>query len=204
MIKARHVGLAVWFFNWYLTAIIRRDFRQVVFDMPMLEAGKSILVLANHFSWWDGFFQVYSNRFHFRKRYHVMMLEEQLRPRWLLRYAGAYSIRIGHRSTLETLAYTNEVLQNPSNMVLVFPQGRIESQYVPHVGFQNGVLRLLKSLPENAHILFCVASIDYGSARKPTLYLNYKLFTGHASEVEAGYAAYYEAIREAQAQKQSN
>ncbi|MBY0427423.1 MAG: hypothetical protein K2Q22_17440, partial [Cytophagales bacterium] len=78
--------------NWYVGFIKRRDFHAVVLrECPPIDPKRSLLVLGNHFSWWDPFLIAYLC-IPFRKQHHVMMLEEELAIRKALTYAGAFGI----------------------------------------------------------------------------------------------------------------
>ena len=103
-----------------------------------------------------------------------MMLEEELRKRILLRYNGAYSINPGSKEVLESLDYTIELLSNPDNAVLFYPQGEIKSHYEETFNYNKGINYILKGLPQNVMILLTASFIDYGSERKPTVNIFYK------------------------------
>ena len=190
MIEARHTRLGVWFFDVYLTWRIRRHFREVVIEgLEEVLEGKSLLLLANHHSWWDGFLVVYANRFHLRRRYHVMMTEHELRKRMMLTTGGAYGIAKGTRSLVETLKYTLRVLENPENLVLMFPQGIILPAAMG-ADFEQGVLRIVAQRPENCQVLFCSTWFEYGSYDKPTAFVAYHAFIGQVAEAQEAYNAF--------------
>ena len=195
MIKAKHYKIAVDFFDWYLTKIIRGHFKDIKVSLPDIETNKSILLISNHFSWWDGFFHVYVNKHYLHKRYHVMMLEEELAKRKVLRFAGSYSVNPKSKSIIETLRYTNEVLQEPKNLVLIFPQGKIESYTQPIVNFEKGALKIIDANSKNATILFCTISIEYHSNRKPTLYLDYTTYNAYEGGPQEVFNNFYKESR---------
>ncbi len=169
MIKARHVPFHVWFFNVYSRWMIRRHFRAMeIHGRPNVE-GKAVLVIGNHFSWWDGFFMVEVNRRLWRKRFHVMMLEDQLEARMFLNKAGAFSIRKGSRSLIPSLQYAGEVLSDKRNMMLMFPQGKIQTHHRCSFQFEKGVETILKNTRGNPQIIFSAALVDYFSEKKPRL-----------------------------------
>lgn len=99
-----------------------------------------------------------------------MMLEEELRKNIFLKYAGGYSINKKSRTIVETIRYTQELLQNDLNMVLMFPQGRIESLYKDSIHFEKGIHSILEKAPQS-RILFIANFIDFCTNRKPTLFL---------------------------------
>lgn len=175
MLKARHSAFARFVMNRYLPYIIGRQFRGLDFlNPPKLDKNCSVLLLANHFSWWDGFTQYELNRRLLGKRYHVMMLEEELRKRPFLQGIGAFSVKKGTKSILETLSYTHEALNQPGNLVTIFPQGKIESLYQQDLTFEKGVFEIAKSLPENGKMLYSITLPEYGSYPKPLIRAHFK------------------------------
>ena len=49
--------IVVRFFTWYINRIIAKDFSSFTFNKVDVDKSKAILLVANHFSWWDGFFR---------------------------------------------------------------------------------------------------------------------------------------------------
>ena len=122
-----------------------------------------------------------------------MMLEEQLKKRMFLNKAGAFSIKKNTRSIIETLEYTAGLLQNPQNMVAVYPQGEIASLYHYPVKFEKGILHVLKKT-KAIQIIFYAALIDYFSKRKPDLNFYLEEFHFHpgisVTEIEDAFNAH--------------
>ena len=157
-------------------------------DMP-------VLLIGNHFSWWDGFIACYLNQRLFGKKFHVMMLEEQLRPRIFLSRAGAYSVRKNSRSIIESISYTIELMQDKNNLVVIYPQGEFSSIYAPGISFEKGISLVTGRLEDRFRLFFYAALIDYFAFRKPTLYLYVKEFLPEevptASSLESAYHSFY-------------
>jgi hypothetical protein len=104
------------------------------------------------------------------------MLENELRKSKILTNLGAFSIVKENRKSIESLKYCTEILQDPENMLLLFPQGRIQSLYTTGFVFEKGALTyLLKKSKVNFQIIFNINLIDYSSKRKPeiSVYFNY-------------------------------
>jgi 1-acyl-sn-glycerol-3-phosphate acyltransferase len=129
-----------------------------------------VLLLSNHFSWWDGFFAAYLNTRIFHKKFHIMMEEKQLQQYMFFNRAGAYSIRKKTYSVIESLDYTNRLLADSSNLVVIFPQGRIESAFQPVLTFEKGVERILKNVKNEIQVVFVINLVEYFSDKKPSLY----------------------------------
>ncbi len=155
----------------------------------------SILLLSNHCSWWDGFWQLNLNSKVFKKKFHFMMLEEQLKKHWYFNYTGGFSVKKSARSVVETIQYSAELLSQPDNLVLLFPQGKVESIHKQIFIFEKGVGRILeKTERTNVQIVFLVNSIDYFINRKPILHHYIKEYKDKSTDydtIERSYNAFY-------------
>lgn len=176
MIKAKHTWWGDRFFEWYVNRIIRKDFNEMVYESLPVDKDKALLVLGNHFSWWDGFFIHYVSNKIFKKKFHVMMLEEELATRKPLQYWGAFSIRKKHRSIFETFDYAARLLENPQNLVLIFPQGRIRSMLANEIEYQKGFFKILDNVKQPFQLMFSTVFIEYFAARKPTVYVYFESY----------------------------
>jgi 1-acyl-sn-glycerol-3-phosphate acyltransferase len=201
MIKARHHWFYARFFRWYIPSIIKSDFHAVRIFGMWKPLQKSALIIGNHVSWWDGFWAYYLNSIFLKKRFHVMMLEEQLRNRTFFSKAGAYSINPRSRDVLNSLDYTAELLANSGNAVLLFPQGKLHSLSSGEFVFEKGIERILKQ-EQTFKILFYAAFIDYLSNRKPSIYFyldEVEHEIADVSELQHRYQEFYNKSREQQA-----
>ena len=169
MIKARHKPFYDWFFKWYSRWMIKSHFREMEIHGKVNDDGNAILVIGNHFSWWDGFIMVEVNNRLWKRYFNVMMLEEQLQNRMFLNKAGAFSIKKGDRSLIESLTYTGELLSDARNLVLMFPQGEIQTKYTRKFEFEKGVETILKKPKGKPQVIFSAALIDYFSWKQPRL-----------------------------------
>lgn len=169
MIKANHSKSYEWFFGKYINFILKHHFRQISITGHVEHDGSPILVVGNHFSWWDGFFIYYLNHRYFHRKLYVMMLEEQLQKRMFFSRIGAFSIQPGSKSVVESLAYTVEQCKSPSNLVALFPQGEIKSAYTSHFKFEKGLRFILNRSASQLKLVFVASLIDYYSHPKPSL-----------------------------------
>jgi len=190
ILKAKHHFLIHPFFTFYAQWIIKRKFKKVHVSSDFEDEQLPILILANHISWWDGFWISYLNTKVLKRKFHFMMLEEQLRKFWFFNYAGGFSVRKNAKSIVESLRYTHELLQNESNMVFMFPQGKIESIYQNEIKFENGPAWILQKLDQKIHVLLMVNLIDYFSEPKPSLYIYLQEFKGKDQTTENLQQAY--------------
>lgn len=195
MIRARHIPFFVRFISFYSRNGLKRNFHNVEFDCRADTAGRPVLLIGNHFSWWDGFIAYRLNELCLRKKFHVMMLEEQLDTRMFLNKAGAFSIKRGSRSVVESLQYASALLHEPENMVAVYPQGTISSIHRRPVRFEKGVERIITGASDMLMILFYVALPDWYSEKKPGLkvrVIEYAAKDRTASDLEENYNMFLE------------
>lgn len=171
--KPSLLGRAFWIT--FTVANIKWRFKSVHISLPDApEENKAVLLLGNHMSFWDPFWINYISRTSLGKEYYVMMLEDELKSRILLRQGGAFSINPGSRSILQTIDYTNELLANSSNLVLVYPQGKIFSSYQSNIVFQSGIEHIIRRSTSPFQLYFYAAFVDYLADMKPSVYLYFK------------------------------
>lgn len=169
MIKAHHTYRGRKICSFYSGYKLRRAFQDIRSVGDLSDTGLPILMIANHFSWWDGFIQYRLNTQVYKRKFHVMMLEEQLRKNMILNKGGAFSVKKQSRDIIETLNYSMELLTQPDNLVLIFPQGKIETIYTNQFHFESGLNYLFRHHRDSIQLTFNINLIDYFSNRKPTL-----------------------------------
>lgn len=174
MIKARHHPFLYPFFEWYGLLMMKLHFKSVKIIGNYRKNDLPVLIISNHFSWWDGFFISALNMKKIHKKFHVMMLEEQLAKHWFFSYTGAYSIRKNSKKCFESLNYTLKLLEKSENLVTVFPQGKFESVYRQTLHFERGIEWLLKHLTNEIQVIFTANLIRYSDFPKPELYIYFK------------------------------
>ncbi|HER09609.1 MAG TPA: hypothetical protein ENO20_11945 [Bacteroides sp.] len=184
IIKARHHWFYYPFFKFYSRWMPKLDFRKVTLHHSLEDRQLPILMIGNHVSWWDGFLGQYINLELFHRKLHILMLEEQLRERMFLNKTGAYSIRKGDRSALESIRYTADLLSDRRNLVILYPQGKIHSIMDVPVKFESGWYRVFRYLDHPIQVVFYVALFDFFSFRKPELniYLYEHAYEGKSLE----------------------
>ena len=124
-----------------------------------------------------------------------MMLEEKLRKHWYFNYTGGFSVNKSSRSAVETIQYSAELLSHPNNLVLMFPQGKVESIHKHSFTFEKGVEKILeRTNRDNVQIVFLVNSIDDFINRKPILHQYITEYIGESinyNELEKRYNTYF-------------
>ena len=192
ILKAKHNFLIYPFFKHYAGWIMTKHFGVIQVTGQFQDQKMPLLVISNHISWWDGFWSMYLNVKIFKRKFHFMMLEDQLRKFWFFNYSGGFSVNKKSKSILESLNYTSELLTDSDNMVLIFPQGEISTMHQQHINFENGVNRLLKD-KEKYQLIFQVNLVDYFSAKKPGIYIYIENFNNAIVErsVQESYNVFY-------------
>ncbi len=139
-------------FSWYIAYIIKKDFSSYSFNRIPVKSDEAILLLANHFSWWDGFLMFQLNRLSFN---------------WYLKYAGAFAAVNKGKDVVETLLYAGQLLNDAGNLVLVFPQGKRYTSYADSIVFEKGVMQIVNASKKKFQIVFSATLVDYFGKRKP-------------------------------------
>lgn len=155
---------------WYIGRIIGSDFKTFDFNMVAFDKDRSILVLCNHFSWWDGFFIFQINRLYFGKHFHIMVTEDNYRKVWFFKYLGSFSVKRNSRSVLESLEYAGKLLDDPKNLVLIFPQGKLYSNHSESIHFEKGLINMINSSGKKFQYVFAAIFSDFFANRKPSIY----------------------------------
>lgn len=172
MIPARRVSL---FSNWfarYMRYRIHKAFNRVVVTPFEPKSGHSVLLLCNHFSWWDGFFGNYLAYWHLKRKLFIMMQEDHLRKRMLFNLFGGFSIEKGSREMIRSLQYAAGLLDDPENLVVVFPQGELISNHATEIGIEKGIERLIKNIKGPCQIVYSCVLIDYFESLKPSAFIH--------------------------------
>ncbi|WP_158828880.1 1-acyl-sn-glycerol-3-phosphate acyltransferase [Mucilaginibacter lacusdianchii] len=167
MIRPKENKFIHWFFHHYIRLIISRNFYTFQFNNIQINPNKSVLLLANHFGWWDGFLLYWLNYKLLKKKFHIMILEDTVRDVFFLKYMGAFSITKSSRGMIESLDYAAELLKDPKNLVLIFPQGKLYSNFSDEVVFENGLVKVIKQAAGKFEYVFAATFIEYFQHKKP-------------------------------------
>jgi 1-acyl-sn-glycerol-3-phosphate acyltransferase len=172
MIPARRVKLFSNWFAMYMRYRMRRAFNKLVVMPFTPKPGHSILLLCNHFSWWDGLWGNYLAYWHLNRNLYIMMQEDHLKKRMLLNLFGGFSINRSSREMIKSLQYAAGLLNDPENLVVVFPQGELISNHTTEIKVEKGIERLIKNIKGPCQIVYNCALIDYFESLKPSVYFH--------------------------------
>ncbi len=152
---------------WYFSYIFKRDFSKLNYTKLIVKDDEAMLVLANHFSWWDGFMLFQLNKLVFKKQFHVLVSSNDYQQIQYLKYFGAFAPESKGKDVVKTFQYAGALLDDPKNLVLIFPQGKMWSGHTTSIGFEKGVLQVINSSKKKFQIVFSVILSDYFNKRKP-------------------------------------
>jgi len=157
------------FFRIYLPYIIRRNFHKVNFNQITVNENKSVLLLANHYSWWDAFLLYYVFTKLTGKQFFVMVSEENMQQHPFLKYIGSFSVNSKTKDVITSINYAAELLNDPKNLVLIFPQGKLHSNFVDDVQFEKGALKIIDQAQGKFELIYAASFIEHLQHKKPTV-----------------------------------
>jgi hypothetical protein len=166
------------FSKYYTKILISIFFGSIKYKGQYEEKELPILMISNHFSFYDGFIQILLNFKVFKRRFNFMMLEKELSKNMILTKIGASSISKGKRSSIASIDYAVEMLQDKENLFLFFPQGKIKSIYTRKFTFEKGLLSyILENTKNDFQLVFNINLINYGTNLRPDLWVYYETQT---------------------------
>ena len=193
-----------WFFSQHIKRLIKRNFQAVNFNNIQVDGQKSVLLLANHFSWWDGFILYYLNDKLLKKNFHIIVLKETMQKIKFFKYLGAFSVDRNSRTVMQTLAYAAQLLNDPQNLVVIFPQGKLYSSFITKVNFEKGVMKVIQQANDKFQLVTAATFIENFNNKKPVVKVYLQTYP-HAkfesiTELNDIYQQHYNAARQQQTQ----
>lgn len=164
---------------WLFSRLFKRRFNKMLIHEEgiVIKPGYSYILMCNHFSFWDGFWAFYLARKIFwgkgrMQRMYIMSLKKQMEKNRWLRYCGSFSVDPGKRSITESFDYAAEVLSQPGNLLMFFPQGKLESCHVRNIQFEAGLFEIMSRVKGNCQLIWSSNIIEYFESVKPTVHFN--------------------------------
>ena len=206
MLKSRHHFIVYPFFQHYTRYLLRTRYHSVSIENHFADNGNPVLLIGNHVGWWDGFWAMYVNLKVLKRKFHFMMLEEQLLKYRFFNYTGAFSVNKGSRSVVESIRYASDLLNDSKNMLLMYPQGRLHSMYEHHFSFEQGINRILKNREGKVQVVFSANLVDCFTEPKPSLSIYTENYEGAFTRegLEKAYNEFYMKCLEKQFAKAEN
>jgi len=205
MIYPKNDSIRFWLFRRYVLWTVGRQFHELLFNHIDTGKNQSVLLIANHFSFWDTLILFCVNDRLFKKKPHVMILEETAKKQPFLRYGGAFSVNKNSRDLLLSINYAAQLLNDPQNIVLIFPQGKLYSNFVEQVDFESGILKIIKQAKGNFQMVFAATFVQYFKHKKPTATVYLKGETENYADksmdaLQSAYQQHYNVSKQLQTQ----
>ncbi|MCK9279797.1 MAG: lysophospholipid acyltransferase family protein [Melioribacteraceae bacterium] len=172
MIKADHKKYARAIFDFYINRLLKKSFLKFYIDgdIPNIDPSIPLVVTPNHISWWDGFFIDFINRKYFKRKFHVLMLEEQLIKYPFFKKLGAIGFNPNSASSIiEVRNYISEILENNNSLLTIYPQGIIEPYEKKPLTIKEGIKILLHN--KEFTLLPLAFKIQYLEEKNPALFI---------------------------------
>lgn len=112
-----------------------------------------------------------------------------------LKYGGAFSVSKNSRDMLHSLEYATQLLHDPQNMVLIFPQGKLHSNFVSNIHFEKGVMKITGPAEGKFQLIFAASFIQYFKHKKQsvTVYLKNEENAGNSlADLKSAYQQFYD------------
>lgn len=202
MIKDHPLKLVKWLFI-LIEKFVFLHFSKVSYIGDVkINQDKATLVLMNHFSFYDGFMIYRFCRRTVKKQLRVMVVKAQLKAFILIKYLGSFSVDKKSRSLVNSLNYAASLLDDPKNMLTIFPQGELYSLHLNKIKFEGGIGKILQKKKKEVQIIFAVTLIDYLDSFKPKANFYYEEYTGDESveALENAYNLFYKQCKVKQQQ----
>ena len=173
MIPQRSNRLVKKLFAPYLAYRLRKAFKVLKHDDVEVFPGHSVLLLCNHFSWWDGFFSGHLTQTYLKRDFFIMMQEDHLQKRMFFNRVGGFSINRKSKEVVESLQYAAKLLDNPNNLVAIFPQGALESNHIDEINIERGIDYIVKKIKGDCQVIYYSAFIECFESLKPSVYFRF-------------------------------
>ncbi|MDN3588946.1 1-acyl-sn-glycerol-3-phosphate acyltransferase [Pedobacter aquatilis] len=160
-----------------LSWFISRKFKKIVLDGIEIKPNNSYLLMCNHFSFWDGLLACFIvvnaiDKKQRLKAMKIMVLEKQMQMNKWLKYIGCFSIAPKSIKAKESLDYAVDVLNEPGNVLIIFPQGNLESMFIRYIKFKDGINSIIPKVKSNCQLIWSSNFIEFFEGLKPRVYFN--------------------------------
>ncbi len=111
----------------YIRRLLKRQFGQILFRPGSFPCDRPTLYIANHHTWWDGFFAFALNERILHQDLHLMMGAEQFSRFRFFRHLGVFSVDQGNpHDVAQAFRYSVRVLsEKRAPSLWIFPAGEM-------------------------------------------------------------------------------
>jgi len=162
---------------YFISWLVSRRFNKLVINKIKFKPDTSYLLLCNHFSFWDGFLAAYLVRNSIHKvngikGLNFMSVKKQMQMNPWLKYTGSFSVEPGKISAGESVAYAAEILSTPGNVLVLYPQGNLESCHVRDIEMKDGINAIIPQIKGNCQIIWSSNLPEYFESLKASVYFH--------------------------------
>jgi 1-acyl-sn-glycerol-3-phosphate acyltransferase len=198
MLYPRKNSLMLLAMQLYVKLRLFLHFEKIKYNNINIDKNRSVLLIANHYSFWDSLILYIINQRLLKKKFHVMVNEDTIMVNYL-RYGGAFTVNRHSRDVFNSLKYAAELLNDPQNLVLIFPQGKLYPNYTDNIHFEKGVQRIMEQARGKFQMVFASAFIQYYKTTRPVA----SVYLKNAGEISAdnlqlAYQQHYSASKQIQ------
>ncbi|MDD3286874.1 MAG: hypothetical protein PHI14_05200, partial [Bacteroidales bacterium] len=92
---------------------------------------------------------------------------------------------------IDSINYSSSILEDKNNLLVIYPQGEINSIYQSNFIFKRGIEKIINQ--KEITLLFSANLIDYFSNPKPSLFIYLEEFNGEfdLKDIEEAYNLFY-------------
>lgn len=160
------------FFYHTTVFLMKRTFHSVCMNqLPETDPSRSVLVLLNHHSWWDGIFPLVLSERYYPQKGLALMEDKQIENHPFFKKIGAQPItRKNTSEALKTLAGLADYMSANPSVLFLYPQGAIFPNHEDYFSVQRGYQMLLDNIPDlQIHLITTYSHAMWN--RKPELLL---------------------------------
>lgn len=143
----------------------------------------------------------YLNKIHFKKQFRIMVLEETMQQISFFKYLGAFSVNKNSKQVVDSLNYAAGLLSDADNLVVIFPQGKLHSNFVDDVEFEKGAVKIAEMAKADFQYLFAATFTENFQHKKPTANVSLKVVQSNdlaPADLPRAYQQHYQSAKQNQ------
>ncbi len=175
IIKERKIPRLFFKIGWFFISwLVAKRFNKLKIHEVEIKPNTSYLLLCNHFSFWDGFLAAYLVKHTIGKAAIVntinfMSVKKQIQMNPWLRFMGSFSVSPGKTSSGKSVAYAAEKLSTPGNVLVLYPQGNLESCHIREIEMKDGINALVPQIKGDCQIIWSSNLVEFFESLKPSI-----------------------------------
>ena len=133
-----------------------------------------------------------------------MVLEDTMHRVSFFKYLGGFSVAKNSREIIESLNYAANLLNDPQNMLVIFPQGKLYSNFVDSVKFEKGLFKIIELAAADHQYVLASTFTENFDHKKPTANVTFKAIQKSeiktAADLHHAYEKHYQQAKHKQNQ----